>query len=178
MRIEYAIADCPLGRLLVAATPRGVCAVYFGDSDRPLESALRTEYPSAEIRRSEEGVARWVGDILRHLEGQQRHLDLPTDVKATAFQQRVWQQLRAIPYGETRTYGEIAGRIGAPGAARAVGRACATNPVSIVVPCHRAVRGDGGLGGYRWGVGRKERLLAHERSAAKRGGADLAQAAR
>lgn len=178
MRIDYALADCPLGRLLVAATPRGVCAVYFGDSDRSLASSLRHEYPSAEIHRSEAGVARWVGDILRHLAGQQRHLDLPTDVNATAFQQRVWEHLRAIPYGETRTYGEIAERMGEPGAARAVGRACATNPVSIVIPCHRAVRGDGGLGGYRWGVGRKERLLAHERSAAKRGGAGLAQAAR
>lgn len=166
MRIEYEIADCALGRLLVAATPQGICAVYFGDSDRPLETTLRNEFPSAEFHRGEGSVARWVGDILRHLEGKQQHLDLPTDVKATAFQQRVWQQLRAIPYGETRTYREIAERIGAPGAARAVGRACATNPISVVVPCHRAIRQDGGLGGYRWGVARKERLLAHERGMA------------
>jgi AraC family transcriptional regulator of adaptative response/methylated-DNA-[protein]-cysteine methyltransferase len=166
MRIEYATADSALGRLLVAATPRGVCAVYIGDSDGPLEATLRKEYPSAEVRRGDGHVARWVGDILRHLDGQQRHLDLPTDVKATAFQQRVWQQLRAIPYGETRTYREVAEGIGAPRAARAVGRACATNPVSIVVPCHRAIRHDGSPGGYRWGAGRKERLLAYERSTA------------
>ncbi len=164
MRIEYAITDCPLGRLLVAATPRGVCAVYFGDTDRALEASLVGEYPAAEIRRGNDGVTRWVGEILNHLEGIQPHLDLPTDVQATAFQQRVWQQLRAIPYGETRSYREIATRIGAPRAARAVGHACATNPVSLVVPCHRAVREDGGLGGYRWGLDRKERLLARERS--------------
>jgi AraC family transcriptional regulator, regulatory protein of adaptative response / methylated-DNA-[protein]-cysteine methyltransferase len=168
MRIEYAIANSAFGRLLVAATPRGVCAVYFGSSDRALEATLRNEYPSAEIHRGQDGGARWIGDIVRHLEGKQRDLDLPTDVKATAFQQRVWQQLQAIPYGETRTYREIAERIGAPGAARAVGRACATNPVSVVVPCHRAIKQDGGLGGYRWGIARKERLLAHERGMAGR----------
>jgi AraC family transcriptional regulator, regulatory protein of adaptative response / methylated-DNA-[protein]-cysteine methyltransferase len=151
-----------------------VCAVYFGDSDRALEATLSQEYPSAEIRRGEDAAARWIGEILRHLEGTQRHLDLPTDVRATAFQQRVWQQLRTIPYGETRTYREIAERIGAPQAARAVGRACATNPVSVVVPCHRAVREDGGLGGYRWGVNRKERLLARERAAAHAGEAQAA----
>jgi AraC family transcriptional regulator of adaptative response/methylated-DNA-[protein]-cysteine methyltransferase len=174
MRIGYALAESALGRLLVAATERGVCAVYFGDSDRALEATLSQEYPSAEIRRGEDGAARWIGEILRHLEGTQQHLDLPTDVRATAFQQRVWQQLRAIPYGETRTYREIAERIGAPRAARAVGRACATNPVSVVVPCHRAVREDGGLGGYRWGVNRKERLLARERAAAHAGEAQAA----
>ena len=170
MRIEYAIADCALGRLLVAATERGVCAVYFADTDRALEAALSREYPAAEIHRGEHGAARWIGAILRHLEGKQPHLDLPTDVKATAFQQRVWQQLQAIPYGETRTYREIAEHIGTPRAARAVGRACATNPVSVVVPCHRAVREDGGLGGYRWGITRKERLLAHERAMVHGGG--------
>ncbi len=109
--------------------------------------------------------------ILQHLDGQQLHLDLPIDIRATAFQHRVWQQLRAIPYGETRSYGEIAERLGLPRGARAVGRACATNPVSLVVPCHRAVRADGDLGGYRWGVDRKKRLLAHERDTAARLGA-------
>lgn len=171
MRIEYAIRDSALGRLLVAATERGVCAVSFGDTDHVLKAALANEYPSAEIRRGENGATRWIDPILRHLEGKQLHLDLPTDVKATAFQQRVWQQLRSIPYGETRTYREIAERIGAPRAARAVGRACATNPVSVVVPCHRAVREGGGLGGYRWGIERKERLLAHERATAAAGAA-------
>lgn len=170
IRIGYAIADCPLGRLLVAATDRGVCAVYFGDSDRGLAAALAAEYPAAEIHRGNGDVDRWAGALVRHLEGQHPHLDLPLDVRATAFQWQVWQELRAIPYGSTRTYGEIARRLGEPGAARAVGRACATNPVSIVVPCHRAVREDGGLGGYRWGVERKARLLARERSVAAAAG--------
>jgi AraC family transcriptional regulator of adaptative response/methylated-DNA-[protein]-cysteine methyltransferase len=163
MRIGYTITDSPLGRLLVAATERGVCAVYLGDLDRGLETALAEEYPGAEIRREHGDPDRWVGALVRHLEGRQPHLDLPVDVRATAFQSRVWEELRAIPYGSTRTYGEIARRLGEPGASRAVGRACATNPISLLVPCHRAVRGDGGLGGYRWGLGRKERLLARER---------------
>jgi AraC family transcriptional regulator of adaptative response/methylated-DNA-[protein]-cysteine methyltransferase len=163
MQIEYTTAGGPLGLLLVAATERGVCAVYMGDSDRALEAALSKEYPAAEISRGGGTIDRWVGALLRHLEGQQPHLDLPLDVQATAFQRRVWEELRAIPYGSTRSYGEIAERLGQPRAARAVGRACATNPVSLVVPCHRAVRDDGGLGGYRWGVERKQRLLALER---------------
>jgi AraC family transcriptional regulator of adaptative response/methylated-DNA-[protein]-cysteine methyltransferase len=163
-RIHYAIADSPLGRLLVAATDRGVCAVYLGDSDEELESLLLREYPAAEVRRGTGLVDRWIASIVNHLKGRQPHLDLPLDVQATAFQRRVWEELRAIPYGSTRSYGEIARRLGEPGAARAVGRACATNPVSIVVPCHRAVREDGAPGGYRWGVKRKERLLATERN--------------
>lgn len=176
MRIEYAIANSPVGRLLVAATPRGVCAVYLGDpgSDQALVGALAGEYPSADVNRANGGVRRWIDAILQHLDGTQPHLDLPIDVKATAFQHRVWQQLRAIPYGETRSYHDIATRLGAPRAARAVGRACATNPVSLIVPCHRAVREDGGLGGYRWGIDRKKRLLAHERSTAARLDADRA----
>ncbi|TMI88272.1 MAG: bifunctional DNA-binding transcriptional regulator/O6-methylguanine-DNA methyltransferase Ada [Bacillati bacterium ANGP1] len=178
MRIGYAIADSPLGRVLVASTPRGVCAVYLGDSDRALEAALAEEYPAAEIRRGGGDADRWIGALVRHLEGHSPRLDLPLDVQATAFQRRVWDELRAIPYGSTRSYGDIARRLGAPGAARAVGRACATNPVSVVVPCHRAVREDGGLGGYRWGVERKQRLLALERSAAaRRGPARPAEAA-
>ena len=169
LRIEYATANSPVGRLLVAATPRGVCAVYLGDprSDQALVGALADEYPSAEIRQTNGGVGRWIDVLLQHLDGKQLHVDLPIDVKATAFQHRVWQQLRAIPYGETRSYREIAERLGTPRAARAVGRACATNPVSLIVPCHRAVREDGGLGGYRWGRARKERLLAHERGAVR-----------
>ena len=168
MQIEYAIADSPVGRLLVAATARGVCAVYLGDpgSDRALEAALAEEYPSAKISHANGGVGRWIDAILQHLDGKELRLELPTDVKATAFQHRVWQQLRAIPYGQTRSYGQIAKHLGVPGAARAVGRACATNPVSLIVPCHRAVREDGAMGGYRWGASRKERLLAHERGTA------------
>jgi AraC family transcriptional regulator of adaptative response/methylated-DNA-[protein]-cysteine methyltransferase len=168
MQIVYTTAASPVGRLLVAGTPRGICAVYLGASEAPLEAALRKEYPAAEIRRADAGIARWVAAILRHLEGRQPQLDLPTDVRATAFQQRVWRELQRIPYGETRTYQEIAARIGAPRAARAVGRACAANPVSVLVPCHRAVRGDGAAGGYRWGAERKARLLAHEHRIAGR----------
>ena len=166
MRIHYSTAASPLGRLLVAGTKRGVCAVYLGDSDPDLESTLRAEYPAAEVRRGSGLADRWIGAVVDHLKGRQPDLDLPLDVQATAFQRRVWEELRAIPYGSTRTYGEIARRLGEPGAARAVGRACAANPVCIVVPCHRAVREDGGPGGYRWGAKRKERLLARERSAA------------
>ena len=170
MRIEYTIADSPVGRLLVAATPRGVCAVYLGDPgfDQALVGALAEEYPSADVNQANGGVRRWIGLILQHLDGRQLHVDLPTDIWATAFQRRVWQQLRAIPYGETRSYGQIAERLGLPRAARAVSRACATNPVSLVVPCHRAVRADGDPGGYRWGADRKKRLLAHERDTAAR----------
>jgi AraC family transcriptional regulator, regulatory protein of adaptative response / methylated-DNA-[protein]-cysteine methyltransferase len=173
LRIEYAIANSPVGRLLVAATPRGVCAVYLGDpgADKALVGALAEEYPAASVSQANGGVRRWIDLILEHLDGKQLQHDLPIDVRATAFQHRVWQQLQAIPYGETRSYREIAERLGAPGAARAVGRACATNPVSLIVPCHRAVREDGGLGGYRWGVDRKKRLLTHERGTVVRAGA-------
>ena len=167
MRISYAIADCSLGRVLVAATDRGVSAVYLGDKDKPLATALREEYPQAEIRRSSEEHSQWVRAIVRHLAGGQPQLDLPTDVIATAFQRRVWEALRAIPFGKTRTYSEVAKSLGRPTATRAVARACATNPTSIVVPCHRVVRTDGTLGGYRWGLHRKELLLEQESGSAK-----------
>lgn len=161
-QIAYTIVPCPLGRLLVAATSKGVCAVYLGDTDAPLEESLRKEYPAADIRRDAAGLGDWVDALLRYLAGGEPRLDLPLDVRATAFQWRVWEALRAIPYGATRTYGEIAAMLGSPAATRAVGHACATNPVSLVIPCHRAVRKDGGLGGYRWGLGRKEALLEME----------------
>jgi AraC family transcriptional regulator of adaptative response/methylated-DNA-[protein]-cysteine methyltransferase len=162
MCLRYTVVSSPLGRLLVAATERGISAVYLGDSDAPLVAALGKEYPAAEIRRDGSGLEGWVEAILQHLRGKQPHLDLPLDVRATAFQWRVWQELRAIPYGSTRTYAEIARALGQPTAARAVARACATNPVSVVVPCHRVVREDGDLAGYRWGVTRKQQLLAQE----------------
>ena len=165
MQIGYTVAECKLGYVLVAATERGVCAVSLGDSTEMLETALAEEYPAAEIRRDGEGRSRWVGAILDYLEGQPMPLDLPLDVQATAFQRRVWEALRAIPYGSTRSYSEIAQSLGRPQAARAVARACATNPVSIVVPCHRVVRTDGSLGGYRWGLERKRALLAQEKAA-------------
>lgn len=165
MRIEYTIVDCPLGRLLVAATDRGVCAVSLGDSDAELEAALKADYPAAEVHRDGGGLGEWVSALLRHLNGDQPHLHLPLDVQATGFQTRVWEQLRAIPYGSVRTYGQIARALGRPTAARAVGRACATNPVSLVIPCHRAVGQDGSLVGYRWGLDRKRLLLERERAA-------------
>ncbi|MGH7799728.1 MAG: bifunctional DNA-binding transcriptional regulator/O6-methylguanine-DNA methyltransferase Ada [Thermodesulfobacteriota bacterium] len=162
MRIGYTIIDCPLGRLLVAATEKGICAVSLSDSDSALEVALSDEYPAAEIRREESGLSKWMSAILKYLSGNQPHLNLPLDLQVTAFQWRVYKELCAIPYGSTRSYGEIAQALGHPKAARAVGRACATNPVSLVIPCHRAVQKDGSLGGYHWGIERKAKLLEIE----------------
>jgi AraC family transcriptional regulator of adaptative response/methylated-DNA-[protein]-cysteine methyltransferase len=167
MHIRYTIVDCPLGRLLLAGTERGVCAVYLGDGDGDLEAELQMEYPAAAIAREDMELRAWVNEVLRHLAGRQPHLDLPLDVQATAFQWRVWQELQAIPYGSTRTYSEIARVLGRPTAARAVARACATNPVSVIIPCHRVIREDGDLGGYRWGLGRKVQLLAQEQQGAQ-----------
>lgn len=164
MNIHYTIVDSPLGRLLVGGTERGISALYLGESDGRLETALRKEYPRAKIQRDRNGLESSVGKILNHLRGREPHLDLPTDVQATAFQRRVWEELRHIPYGKTKTYSEVARAIGRPTAIRAVARACATNPVSVVVPCHRVVRGDGNLAGYRWGLDRKQALLENERS--------------
>jgi AraC family transcriptional regulator of adaptative response/methylated-DNA-[protein]-cysteine methyltransferase len=169
-RIVYTIASCPLGRLLVAATERGICAVKLGDADGEIEPALLEEFSEAEIQRDDAALRDWAEAILRHLDGQQPHLDLPLDVQATAFQRRVWQELQTIPYGETRSYGDVARAIGQPGAARAVARACATNPAALVVPCHRVVRQDGQAGGYRWGTERKEKLLRQERLAQEQAG--------
>lgn len=166
MQITYTIADSALGRVLVAGTSCGISAVYLGDNDARLSAALSKEYPQAEIRRGTPEHADWVRAILRHLDGAQPQLDLPTDVVATAFQRRVWEALRSIPFGATRTYSEIAKQLGQPKAIRAVARACATNPTSIVVPCHRVIREDGSLAGYRWGLSRKQRLLEQERRAA------------
>jgi AraC family transcriptional regulator, regulatory protein of adaptative response / methylated-DNA-[protein]-cysteine methyltransferase len=163
MHIGYTVAACDLGRVLVAATARGLCAVRLGDSEEELEDVLRAEFPEAEIKREEAMLAEYVEPILRHLEGQQTTLDLALDVRATAFQRRVWEELRRIPYGSTRSYGEVADAIGQPSATRAVARACATNPVALVTPCHRVVRGDGSLSGYRWGIERKQKLLSEER---------------
>jgi AraC family transcriptional regulator of adaptative response/methylated-DNA-[protein]-cysteine methyltransferase len=170
MHIRYTIVACPLGRLLLAGTESGVCAVYLGDSESDLESELQTEYPAAAIARADKDLRAWVNEVLQHLAGRQPHLDLPLDVQATAFQWRVWQELQAIPYGTTRTYSEIARSLGQPTAARAVARACATNPVSVIIPCHRVIREDGDLGGYRWGLGRKKQLLAQEQQRAQTDG--------
>jgi AraC family transcriptional regulator of adaptative response/methylated-DNA-[protein]-cysteine methyltransferase len=167
MNISYTIAPCSLGRVLVAATERGISAVYMGDRDSDLVAALRKEYPAAEIRAGSGEHSKWVREIVRHLAGSNPELDLPTDVVATAFQRRVWEALRSIPLGTTRTYSEVARAIGQPSAVRAVAHACATNPASIVVPCHRVVRTDGTLGGYRWGLGRKKLLLEREKTAGR-----------
>jgi AraC family transcriptional regulator of adaptative response/methylated-DNA-[protein]-cysteine methyltransferase len=167
MRIRFATAASPLGLLLVGATERGVCAVALGDSEEALAADLRREYPRAEIEKIEAGeneLGQRIATVLHFLEGGSPHLSLPLDVQATAFQERVWKALQEIPSGETRTYGEIAAALGQPGAARAVAQACATNPVALVIPCHRVVRGDGVSGGYRWGAERKSRILAGERS--------------
>lgn len=163
-RISYTTVGCSLGRLLVAATEKGVCAVRLGDSDVALEADLLSEYPAADVQRNDEALARSVAQLLDHLEGARPHLDLPLDVQATAFQWRVWEKLREIPYGSTRSYSEIAKAIGRPTATRAVARAIAANPVALVVPCHRVIREDKSLGGYRWGVERKQALLEQERS--------------
>jgi AraC family transcriptional regulator, regulatory protein of adaptative response / methylated-DNA-[protein]-cysteine methyltransferase len=167
MNISYTIAPCSLGHVLVAATGRGISAVYLGDRDSDLIASLHEEYPNAKIERNTSAHSNWVQDIVRHVAGLNPDLDLPTDVTATAFQRRVWEALRAIPFGTTQTYSEVARSIGRPSATRAVARACATNPTSIVVPCHRVVRTDGGMGGYRWGLERKQALLARERQFAK-----------
>jgi AraC family transcriptional regulator, regulatory protein of adaptative response / methylated-DNA-[protein]-cysteine methyltransferase len=165
MKIGYAIAKSPLGKVLVAATERGVSAVYLGDTESGLIAELRSEYPHAEIAPAPDSYQRWVREIVHRIEGKQPRLELPLDLQATAFQRRVWQELQRIPRGTTRTYSEVARALGRPQAVRAVARACATNPVSIVVPCHRVIRQDGNLAGYRWGLSRKEQLLEQERGA-------------
>lgn len=161
--IRYAVVASPLGRLLVAATDRGVCAVMMGASDEDLVRGLTSEYPAAKVTGDRGGLAEWTSAILDHLAGRHPRLDLPLDVRATAFQWQVWRALADIPYGETRTYGDIAVAVGRPKAVRAVARACATNPVALAIPCHRVVPASGGTGGYRWGAARKRKLLARER---------------
>jgi AraC family transcriptional regulator of adaptative response/methylated-DNA-[protein]-cysteine methyltransferase len=168
VEIDFTIADSPLGRLLLAATTRGVCRVMIGDSDEVLEKDLRGEFPHATVRRNDRILSTQVRSLLERLRGKSPHVELPIDVRATAFQWRVWRHLQAIPYGQTRTYSEVAAAIGKPTATRAVARACATNPVALLIPCHRVIGTDGSLRGYRWGVERKEKLLAQERGQAAR----------
>ena len=173
MQIDYAVVECSLGLVLVGATAHGVCAVALGDDAATLEAELRREYPAAAIERADAQLADWTAAIVAHLAGDQPALELPLDVRATAFQERVWAALRAIPYGATCSYGELARLLGAPSASRAVARACATNRVALVIPCHRVIASDGGLGGYRWGIGRKQALLEQERATAGTGQAAL-----
>jgi AraC family transcriptional regulator of adaptative response/methylated-DNA-[protein]-cysteine methyltransferase len=165
MKIGYTVTKSSLGKILVAATERGVSAVYLGDADAKLVAELRDEYPRAEIAPATDPFERWVKEIVERVEGNPPRMELPLDLQATAFQRRVWQELQRIPRGTTRTYSQVARAVGHPKAVRAVARACATNPVSVVVPCHRVIREDGSLAGYRWGLSRKEQLLAQERAA-------------
>ncbi len=159
--IHYAIAATTIGRMLLAATDRGVCSIQFGDSDAKLERELGLEYPKAEIVRSDRKLGAQVKALRAIIQGENK-TPLPLDIQATAFQRRVWEELQAIPRGATKSYSKIASDIGHPKAARAVARACATNPVAVAIPCHRVVREDGAMGGYRWGVDRKQKLLEIE----------------
>jgi AraC family transcriptional regulator of adaptative response/methylated-DNA-[protein]-cysteine methyltransferase len=162
--ITFAIAPTPLGRLLVAATERGLCAVRFGENASELERNLLDEFHAAVLHRDDAAMRKYVEPLLAAIRGENTIVDLPLDVRATAFQMKVWNTLRKIPGGETRSYSEVAREIGSPSAARAVARACASNPVALAVPCHRVVRSSGDLAGYRWGVERKKKLLEGERT--------------
>jgi AraC family transcriptional regulator of adaptative response/methylated-DNA-[protein]-cysteine methyltransferase len=162
--IRFAVAACSLGAILVAATGRGICAVLMGDDPEPLVRDLQDRFPKAQLIGADAGFERTVAQVVGLVEAPRIGLDLPLDVRGTAFQQRVWAALRAIPAGETVSYTELAQRIGAPAAVRAVAGACAANPVAVAIPCHRVVRNDGGLSGYRWGIERKAALIAREKS--------------
>ncbi|MEY2413374.1 MAG: AraC family transcriptional regulator [Acidobacteriaceae bacterium] len=160
--IRYTTAESPLGRMLVAATDKGICAIQFGDSDEELEQGFKHEFPFASRRRDDESLGAWARDLVSHMGGHPSS-KLPLDIQATAFQSKVWTYLQTIPIGQTRSYTEVANAIGQPSATRAVARACATNRLALVIPCHRVVRGSGDLAGYRWGIQRKKALLELER---------------
>lgn len=160
--VRYTMANSPLGRMLVAATDKGICAIQFAGSDQELQQGLMREFPFAVRKRDDQAMAEWKASLGQLLHGQEVSPSLPLDIRATAFQRRVWEYLQRIPRGETRSYSEVARKIGMPKSTRAVARACATNPVAVAIPCHRVVREDGNLGGYRWGIERKEQLLAME----------------
>lgn len=162
LAIHHAFGDTSLGRILVAATAQGLCAILFGDDDDDLLNDLRARFPHATLHVAAPDFAATVAAVVRLVETPARGLALPLDIRGTAFQQRVWQALRELPAGATISYGELAARIDAPSASRAVAQACGANPLAVAVPCHRVVRGNGDLAGYRWGVGRKRQLLARE----------------
>lgn len=161
--IRYSIADSPLGRMLVAATSQGICSIAFADTDDALLQELRERFAAADLQQEADALSEYVQAVLAGLEEPAIALTLPLHVRSTAFQERVWKALQAIPRGETRTYTQVAQSIGQPAAARAVARACATNPVAVVVPCHRVLGSGGVLTGYRWGLERKQKLLDLER---------------
>jgi AraC family transcriptional regulator of adaptative response/methylated-DNA-[protein]-cysteine methyltransferase len=162
MKIGYTVVKSPMGRLLVAATSRGICSVMLGDSESDLTSELQQKFSGARLEKDDENLRLQARTLLACLAGQALHPDLALDVRGSAFQMRVWEELRRIPRGQRISYGELARRIGRSKAARAVARACATNPLAILTPCHRVVRENGDLGGYRWGIERKRRLLEQE----------------
>ena len=160
--IRYTLVDSPLGRMLVAATERGLCAIQFARSDAELIEGLKREFPFALRKPDDHGLRSWVDALLGHMRGKDLDSSLPLDIRSTVFQRRVWTYLQSIPFGSTRSYHEVAKAIGRPTASRAVARACATNPVAVAIPCHRVVREDGSMGGYRWGIERKRALLEME----------------
>jgi AraC family transcriptional regulator, regulatory protein of adaptative response / methylated-DNA-[protein]-cysteine methyltransferase len=160
--IRYTCTDSPLGRILIATTDKGICSIQFADSDEELEQGLKQEFPFAVRRRDDEGLDDLSQKVMRHMRGLEIASSLPLDIQATAFQRRVWSYLQSIGFGETRSYSQVAKAIRQPSAARAVARACATNPVAIAIPCHRILRSNGDLGGYRWGTERKKALLEIE----------------
>ncbi len=162
--IRYTLTDSPLGRMLIAATERGICAIQFARTDGELIEGLKREFPFAMRKTDDGGLKSWVSALLHHMRGKDQDSALPLDIRATAFQRRVWAYLQSIPFGETKSYSQVAKAIGQPSACRAVARACATNPVAVAIPCHRVVREDGSMGGYRWGIERKKALLEMEQS--------------
>jgi AraC family transcriptional regulator of adaptative response/methylated-DNA-[protein]-cysteine methyltransferase len=169
VHITHTAIATPVGLMMIGATDRGLCFVQFGDSAEHLRDMLAREYPAATLSPMSQpphpDFARWVERLTQHLAGAAPQLDLPLDIQATAFQMRVWNYLQTIPYGEVQSYGEVATALGSPNAQRAVARACATNRVALVIPCHRVIRGTGEMGGYRWGVARKRTILDRERAA-------------
>lgn len=167
--ISYATAQTPLGLVMIGASDRGLCFVQFGDNEQELLAMLLAEYPGGQIAPMREGMKpafdAWMQALGDHLSGTRPELDLPLDLRGTAFQMKVWSCLQTIPYGEVQSYAEVAAAIGQPHAARAVARACAANRIALLVPCHRVIRGDGGVGGYKWGLARKRTLIDRERAA-------------
>jgi AraC family transcriptional regulator of adaptative response/methylated-DNA-[protein]-cysteine methyltransferase len=161
-QIRFAVGECSLGAILVAASDRGVCAILMGDDPGKLAHDLQDRFPRAHLVGGDARFEKLVATVVGFVEAPRLGLDLPLDVRGTAFQQRVWQALREIPAGRTTTYSRLARRIGAPKAVRAVAGACAANPLAVAIPCHRVVRSDGTLSGYRWGVERKRALFARE----------------
>lgn len=160
--IRYALADCSLGKVMVAGTARGICAIELGDDGETLVDALKTRFPKASLVPADASFDDWLRAVIAVIDDPAKGIDLPLDIRGTAFQHRVWQALRKIPPGTTMSYAELAAAIGRPGAARAVARACASNQIAVAVPCHRVIRADGGRAGYRWGIKRKNALLGRE----------------